>query len=50
VKYVRMADDAGIPFLAHTNGDAATDLLIEAIRKVRGDRPRPELRSVISKR
>ena len=47
VKYVRMADDAGIPFLAHTNGDAATDLLIEAIRKVRGDRPRPELRSVI---
>ena len=47
VKYVRMADDAGIPFLAHTNGDAATDLLIEAIRQVRGERPRPGLRSVI---
>ncbi|MFZ1957401.1 MAG: amidohydrolase family protein, partial [Desulfobacterales bacterium] len=47
VKYVRMADDAGIPFLAHTNGDAATDLLIEAVRQVRGHQPRPELRSVI---
>jgi len=47
VKWVRAADEAGIPFLAHTNGDAATDTLIEAVKQVRKDRPRPELRSVI---
>ena len=47
VKWVRAADEAGIPFLAHTNGDAATDTLIEAVGRVRGERPRPEMRSVI---
>ena len=47
VKYLRLADKAGVPVLAHTNGDAATDLLIEAVRQVRGDQPRPELRTVI---
>ena len=47
VKWVRAADEAGIPFLAHTNGDAATDILIEAVGQVRGERPRPEMRSVI---
>jgi predicted amidohydrolase YtcJ len=47
VKWIRAADEAGMPFLAHTNGDAATDILIEAIKTVRGDRPRPDLRSVI---
>jgi predicted amidohydrolase YtcJ len=47
VKWVRAADEAGIPFLAHTNGDAATDILIEAVGRVRGERPRPEMRSVI---
>jgi predicted amidohydrolase YtcJ len=46
-KWVRAADEAGIPLLAHTNGDAATDMLIEAVSQVRGDRPRPDLRSVI---
>lgn len=46
-KYLRMADAAGVPVLAHTNGDAATDMLIEAVRQVRGDRPRPDLRTVI---
>jgi predicted amidohydrolase YtcJ len=47
MKWVRSADEAGVPFLAHTNGDAATDILIDAVRRVRKDRPRPELRSVI---
>ena len=47
VKYVRMADEAGVPVLAHTNGDAATDILLEAVEQVRGDAPRPDLRSVI---
>ena len=47
VKYVRMADEAGIPILAHANGDAATDVLLEAVERVRGDEPRPDLRSVI---
>jgi pyruvate-formate lyase-activating enzyme len=27
VKWARLADEAGVPFLAHTNGDAATDTL-----------------------
>ena len=47
VKWVRAADEAGIPFFAHTNGDAATDMLIQAVTQVRKDRPRPDLRSVI---
>ncbi|MCG6947992.1 MAG: amidohydrolase [Acidobacteria bacterium] len=47
VTYLRMADDAGVQVLAHTNGDAATDILLEAVGQVRGDRPRPDLRTVI---
>ena len=47
VKWVRATDQAGVPFLAHTNGDAATDILIEAVKQVRKDRPRPDMRSVI---
>ena len=47
VKWVSAADEAGVPILAHTNGDAATDILIDAVKQVRKDRPRPELRSVI---
>ena len=47
VTSLRMADEAGVPILAHTNGDAATDTLLEAVEQVRGDQPRPDLRSVI---
>ncbi len=47
LEWVRAADGAGVPFLAHTNGDAATDMLIEAVKQVRGDQPQPDLRSVI---
>ncbi len=38
VSFLRKADDAGIPVIAHCNGDASVDDLIEAVRKVRGDR------------
>lgn len=47
VKFVRKADAAGIPIIAHCNGDASVDDLIEALRQVRGDQPRPDLRTVI---
>lgn len=46
-RWIRLCDDAGIQLLAHTNGDAATDILIEAIGAERADRPRPDLRTVI---
>jgi predicted amidohydrolase YtcJ len=47
VSWVRTCDDAGIQCLAHCNGDAAIDMLIDAIRSVRTDRPRSDLRTVI---
>ena len=47
VSWVRTCDDAGIQFLAHCNGDAAVDMLIEAVRSERSDRPRSDLRTVI---
>lgn len=31
----------------HTNGDAATDMLIKAVEKVRAEKPRPDLRTTI---
>jgi len=46
-QWIRTCDDAGIQILAHTNGDAATDLLIDAIKAERKDWPRPDLRTVI---
>ncbi|MFM1871373.1 MAG: hypothetical protein RL398_795 [Planctomycetota bacterium] len=45
--WLRRCDAADVPILAHTNGDAATDLLLDAVRAVRGERLRPDLRSVI---
>lgn len=44
---IRRCDDNGLQFQAHTNGDAATDLLLKSIAAVRGTKPRPDLRSVI---
>jgi predicted amidohydrolase YtcJ len=44
---VRRCDDNGLQFQAHTNGDAATDLLLKSIEAVRGTKPRPDLRSTI---
>jgi predicted amidohydrolase YtcJ/pimeloyl-ACP methyl ester carboxylesterase len=44
---IERCDDHGLQFQAHTNGDAATDLLLAAVEAVRGARPRPDLRSII---
>ena len=46
-RWVKRCDDAGIQMQVHTNGDAATDMLIEAVEKARSDRPRPDLRTTI---
>jgi predicted amidohydrolase YtcJ len=45
--WIRRADAAGVQVIAHANGDAATDLLLSAIREVRGEVHRPDLRTVI---
>ena len=45
--WVERMDRAGIQMQVHTNGDAATDLLLNAVKKVRGGKARPELRTVI---
>lgn len=46
-EWVKTADEHGLQILAHCNGDAAIDMLIEALKKVREDKPRPDLRTVI---
>jgi predicted amidohydrolase YtcJ len=46
-RWIALTDAAGIQLMAHTNGDAAIDILIDAVRDVRGDKPRPDLRTVI---
>ncbi len=45
--WIKRCDAAGIQIQAHTNGDAATDMLIEAVKKARKDKPRPDLRTTI---
>ncbi|MAA87327.1 MAG: hypothetical protein CME39_06675 [Haliea sp.] len=45
--WFRRCDDNGIQIQAHTNGDAATDMLLEAVQKVRAEKPRPDLRTTI---
>ncbi len=45
--WVRRCDAKDIQVLAHTNGDAATDMLIRAVAKARGDKTRADLRTVI---
>ena len=45
--WLKRCDGANVQTQVHTNGDAATDMLIKAVEKVRGDRPRPELRTTI---
>jgi predicted amidohydrolase YtcJ len=45
--WMKRCDDAGIQVQVHTNGDAATDMLINAVKKVRADKPRPDLRTTI---
>jgi predicted amidohydrolase YtcJ len=45
--WLRRCDDNGIQIQAHTNGDAATDMLLEAVQKIRAEKPRPDLRTTI---
>lgn len=45
--WLQRCDAKGVQLLAHTNGDAATDMLIAAVATARQDKPRPELRTVI---
>ena len=46
-KWVKRCDENGIQIQVHTNGDAATDMLIKAIEKNRAEKPRPDLRTTI---
>jgi hypothetical protein len=46
-RWVRRCDENALQIQAHTNGDAATDLLLAAVEKVRANKPRPDLRTTI---
>jgi predicted amidohydrolase YtcJ len=46
-KWLRIADEKGFPLTIHANGDAAIDQIINAVKKVRGDWPRADLRTTI---
>ena len=45
--WLKRCDDAGIQIQAHTNGDGATDMLVKAVKSVRGEKPRPDLRTTV---
>ena len=45
--WIKRCDDHGVQVQAHTNGDAATDMVIAAVAKARADKPRPELRTTV---
>jgi predicted amidohydrolase YtcJ len=45
--WLERCDASNVQTQVHTNGDAATDMLIKAVEKVRGDKPRPDLRTTI---
>lgn len=45
--WLKRCDAAGVQMQVHTNGDGATDMLIEAVKTVRPGKPRPDLRTVI---
>ena len=46
-QWVKRCDAGNVQMQVHTNGDAATDMLIKAVEKARGDKPRPDLRTTI---
>lgn len=46
-RWLRDCDEHNVRLHVHCNGDAAADMLLSAIEKVRGDKPRPDLRTVI---
>ena len=45
--WLKRCDDNGIQVQVHANGDAAADMLIKAVEKVRGEKTRPDLRTTI---
>ena len=45
--WLKRCDEKNIQIQCHTNGDGATDMLIEALKKVRGNNYRPDLRTTI---
>ncbi len=45
--WVRRCDEHDIQLQVHTNGDAATDMLIEAVKQSRAAKPRPDPRTTI---
>jgi len=45
--WLKRCDTSNVQTQVHTNGDAATDMLIKAVEKARGDKPRPDLRTTI---
>jgi predicted amidohydrolase YtcJ len=45
--WLKRCDASNVQMQVHTNGDGATDMLIQAVKKVRGDKPRPDLRTTI---
>lgn len=46
-KWIKDCDAHDVRLHVHCNGDAAADILLNAIEKIRGDKPRPDLRTVI---
>jgi predicted amidohydrolase YtcJ len=45
--WLQRCDAADVQLQVHTNGDAATDMLLKAVESVRGANARPELRTTI---
>jgi predicted amidohydrolase YtcJ len=45
--WIKRCDEHGIQMQVHTNGDGATDMLITAVKKIRAEKPRPDLRTTI---
>lgn len=45
--WLKRCDDSGLQMQIHNNGDAAVDMLINAVQKVRKKKARPDLRTVI---
>lgn len=45
--WLKRCDENDLQVQVHTNGDAATDMLLTAVETVRANKPRPELRTTI---
>jgi predicted amidohydrolase YtcJ len=46
-KWIKRCDEANVQIQAHTNGDGATDMLIEAVQKMRADKPGLDARTTV---